>query len=220
MNEASILRIDAAGHPEQLRGFDDIEGRGEWFQNGPPLGIRSLSVTSDGQVLLAAVHVGGIPRSSDRGKTWTPTIPVMYDVHEVKASPTQSNFIAAAAAVGLCESRDSGFTWKAFGEGFENMTSLAVAVMEHEVLFSIQDGPFASRSQIWRHRMDNGRIEQVRDGLPEWLEGKVDTGWIATGDGRAAIVDGGGSLWLTAAGSVGWQPLLNGLPYVLGLAII
>jgi len=68
--------------------------------------------------------------------------------------------------------------------------------------------------------MDNGRIEQVRDGLPEWLEGKVDTGWIATGDGRAAIVDGGGSLWLTAAGSVGWQPLLNGLPYVLGLAII
>jgi hypothetical protein len=34
---------------------------------GPPLGIRSMAATHDGAVLLANVHVGGVPRSTDAG---------------------------------------------------------------------------------------------------------------------------------------------------------
>jgi hypothetical protein len=90
-------------------------------------------------------------------------------------------------------------------------------VLDDEALFSIQDGPFAKRSQVWRWRIGSARVEQVRDGLPEWLDGKVDTAHIAASCGQAAIVDGGGNLWLSRAGSRGWERIAAGLPYCYGL---
>jgi len=104
-------------------------------------------------------------------------------------------------------------------EGLETKSSLAVAVLDKEAIFSIQDGPFARRSQVWRWRIGGERVEQVRDGLPEWLEGKVDTAHITARGGRAAIVDGGGNLWLSRAGSTGWERIASGL-YAFGLVIV
>jgi hypothetical protein len=220
MDDAVMLRISANGKVERLEGFDKVPGRSEWFAGGPPLGVRSLTATLDGAALLAAVHVGGIPRSSDGGETWTPTIPVMFDVHEVCAHPQLPNLVAAAAAAGLCVSNDGGLNWAVFSEGLEATSCLAVAVLQDEVLFSVQDGPFAKRSQVWKWRIGGKRVEQVRDGLPEWLVGKIDTGLLAAGDGRAAIVDGGGNLWLSKAGSAGWERMISDLPYAFGLAIL
>jgi len=62
-------------------------------------------------VLLANVHVGGIPRSVDGGVTWQPTIDIDSDVHEVRAHPKRRGTVVAAAAVGLCTSSDGGATW-------------------------------------------------------------------------------------------------------------
>ena len=65
---------------ESIRGFDEVPGRDTWYAGsavingqvvGPPLGIRSMSATADGSAILANVHVGGIPRSTDGGATWT-----------------------------------------------------------------------------------------------------------------------------------------------------
>ena len=220
MNEAAIVRISPLGHVERLTSFDHVPGRGEWFAGGPPLGVRGLTVTADGRVVLAAVHVGGIPFSIDRGESWMPTIPVMFDVHEVRAHPSLPNLVASACAVGLCVSQDHGQTWRVFSEGPEVTNSLAVVVLEDEVLFSVQDGPFAKRSQVWRWTLGSDRLEQVRDGLPEWLDGKVDTNWIAAGKGQAAILDGGGNLWLSQSGSFGWERIAKGLPYCYGLLIL
>jgi hypothetical protein len=219
-DEAAIVRISPEGLSERLDGFDHAPGREEWFGNGPPLGVRSLTATSDGATILAGVHVGGVPRSVDRGETWSPTMPVLFDVHEIRAHPSRPNLVAAAAAVGLCISDDHGQTWTVFSEGIENTTCLAVAVLENEVLVSVQDGPFAKRSQVWKWEIGGQQIERVQDGLPEWLEGRVDTGGLAAGCGRAAIADGGGNLWLSTAGSAGWQKIADGLPYVFGLAIV
>lgn len=216
-DEAAMVRVPAGGSAERLTGFDNVPERSEWFAGGPPLGVRALTATPGGTTILAAVHVGGIPRSSDRGETWTPTVPIMFDVHEVRAHPFLSNIVAAAAAVGLCTSLDGGRNWTVLSEGLELTNSLAVAVLDDEVLFSIQDGPFAKRSQVWRWRIGSARVEQVRDGLPEWLDGKVDTAHIAASCGRAAIVDGGGNLWLSRAGSRGWERIAAGLPYCYGL---
>ena len=113
--------------------------------------------------------------------------------------------VAAAAAVGLLLSNDDGRSWNVIADGLELTDSLAVAVLPDEVLFSIQDGPFAERSQIWRWQVNGQRIEQVREGLPLWLKGKVDTGHIAASKGQAAVVDGGGDLWLSRVGSTGWD---------------
>src|SRR6188472_3125959 len=90
-DDARVLRVDADGAPEPLRAFASVAGRDTWYAGsavingqrvGPPLGIRSITATPDGAVLLANVHVGGIPRSMDGGVTWEPTIDVDSDVHE------------------------------------------------------------------------------------------------------------------------------------------
>ena len=94
-DDARVLRVSAAGEIEQLRGFDQVAGRDKWYAGnaiingkrvGPPLGVRSITATSDGAVLLANVHVGGIPRSV---VTWQPTIEIDSDVHEVRADPNR-----------------------------------------------------------------------------------------------------------------------------------
>src|SRR6185369_15523564 len=108
------------GSLQRLTGFDNVESRDKWYAGsaiidgkrvGPPLGIRSMAATCDGAVLLANVHVGGVPRSTDAGLTWRPTIDIDSDVHQVCAHPTRPNLVIAAAAVGLCVSRDTGETW-------------------------------------------------------------------------------------------------------------
>jgi hypothetical protein len=219
-SDAILVRVPAGGPAGRLHGFDRISGRQEWFGNGPPLHVRSLTATADGATILAAVHVGGIPRSTDGGETWIPTIPIAFDVHEVRAHPIRPNVVAAAAAVGLCLSEDGGRNWTVCKDGLAETNSLAAAVLPDEALFSIQDGPFAARSQVWRWPFGGKRAEQVRDGLPEWLEGKVDTGRMAAGAGRAAIIDHGGNLWVSETGSRGWRRLASGLPWVFGVAVL
>ncbi len=75
-DDAHILRVDPDGGQQRLTGFDVVAGRDTWFAGsaiingkrmGPPLGIRSMAATCDGAVLLANVHVGGVPRSTDSG---------------------------------------------------------------------------------------------------------------------------------------------------------
>jgi hypothetical protein len=103
------------------------------------------------------------------------SVPLLFLTAIATITSSSPAFVAAACAVGLCLSHDGGATWKLLAEGLDGTTLLAVAVVGDEALFSIQDGPFASRSQIWRWRNGSERVEPVRDGLPEWLEGKVDT---------------------------------------------
>lgn len=219
-DEAAMVRITPTGEAERLKGFDQVRGRSEWFAGGPPLGVRALTGTAAGTTVLAAVHVGGIPRSTDGGETWTPTMPIAFDVHEVRAHPSSSALVAAATAVGLCVSEDSGQNWKVISGSLETKNSLAVAVLPDEVLFGLSDGPFAKRSQVWRWRIGGEGLEQICDGLPRWLDGKIDTAWIAAGGGRAAILDGGGNLWLSSAGLSGWKRIAADLPYAFGLLIL
>jgi hypothetical protein len=220
MDEAAMLRIPVSGEAERLKGFDTVPGRGEWFAGGPPLGVRALTATADASAILAAVHVGGIPRSSDGGETWTPTLPIRFDVHEVRAHPSVPGIVAAAAAVGLCISRDGGQTWSVRSKGLVVTNSLAVAILHDQVLFSVQDGPLAKRSQLWRWWIGADSVEQVRDGLPQWLDGKIDTAKIAAGGERAAIVDQGGSLWLSGEGSGSWKRIATDLTDVFALSIL
>lgn len=218
--QPGLLSISKSGETRKIEGFDQVEGRSDWFQQGPPLHIRSLTVTADGSAIMAAVHVGGIPRSADRGMTWAPTVPIMDDVHEVRADKKLANVVAAATAYGLCASQDGGANWTTFSDGLEVTHGLSVAMLAGEVIFSVQEDPFAKRSQVWRWKHGERTIEQVRDGLPEWQNGKIDTCQMAAGDGRAAFVDGGGNLWLSDKGSMGWNCIAAGVPYPLGVLIV
>ena len=139
--DARLASVDAGGKVERLAGFDTVDGRIEWFAQGPPLHIRAMTATADGAALMAAVHVGGIPRSADGGKSWAATVPIDFDVHEVQAHPSLPNIVVAAAAIGLCVSHDAGLNWDVYAQGPEDPHALAVTALEREIIFSVQGVP-------------------------------------------------------------------------------
>ena len=215
-----LLRVDG-DRLVDAADLDAIDGRAEWHPVGWALHVRSLSATADG-ALLANIHVGGIIRSDDGGATWRPTIAVDADVHEVRAHPTRADVVVAAAAVGLCVSRDGGRTWTTVDDGLHATYARAVAVAGDDVLVSVSDGPFAKTSAIYRATNVGGAsqpLTRVAEGLPDWLDGNVNTHCLASAGDRLALGDGGGSVWVKA-GAAPWARSASGLPDILSVVVV
>ncbi len=221
-DDARVLRVRTDGKIEQLRGFDVVEGRDKWYAGaavingqllGPPLGIRSMTATSDGAVLLANVHVGGIPRSTDRGATWQATIDIDTDVHEVRAHPNRPDIVVAAAAVGLCTSRDGSATWEIEQEGLHASYCSAVAFMGDDVLVAASADHFAAEGGIYRRPVEgHGPLVAVGGGLPIWIDGIADTGCISTKGSTVAIGDQKGNVYVSDDTAHSWSRHADGLP--------
>jgi hypothetical protein len=214
-DDARILRVDPDGARQCLTGFDAIAGRDRWYAGsaivdgkrmGPPLGIRSMAATCDGAVLLANVHVGGIPRSTDAGLTWRPTIDIESDVHQVCAHPTRPDIVIAAAAVGLCMSRDAGATWTIEQQGLHAHHCSAVAFGRNDIFVSAATDPFAKQGAVYRRPIDgNGPLLPLGGGMPKWIDGKADTHCIATRDSMAAVIDWSGRLYVSHDDGATWS---------------
>src|SRR6185436_8553239 len=180
-DDARVLRLESYGALQPLKSFDTVEGRDKWYAGqaivdgkvmGPPLGVRSMSATRDG-VLLVNVHVGGIPRSTDAGLTWRPTIDVDADVHEVCAHPTRPDLVIAAAAVGLCISRDGGATGTVESEGLHAPHCSAVAFGRNDIFVSASVDPFSAQGAVYRRPIDGaGPLQPLGGGMPRWTEGR------------------------------------------------
>jgi hypothetical protein len=63
-------------------------------------------------------------------------------------------------------------------------------------------------------------LERVRAGLPEWLDGNVDTRCLGAGAGRVALADGSGAVWVTAPHSGRWSRAAHGLPRVTAVVVV
>jgi hypothetical protein len=224
-NDARVLCLAASGALEPVSGFDRVEGRETWYAGtavvdgrvvGPPLGVRSMSATCDGRALLVNVHVGGIPRSVDGGETWQPTIDVESDVHEVRAHPTRPELVAAATAVGLALSRDGGATWAIEDAGLHAKHCSAVAFVGDEVWVSASTDPFTKDGAVYARPIASaGPLRRV-PGLPEWFDGKVDTGCIAVSGEDVAVADAGGHVYVSGDGGARWTSVGAALPYPIG----
>jgi hypothetical protein len=228
-DDARILRIDPDGAQQVLMGFDTVAGRDEWYAGtavvdgklmGPPLGVRSMAATCDGAVLLVNVHVGGVPRSTDAGLTWRPTIDVESDVHQVCAHPTRPNLVIAAAAKGLCISRDAGATWTIEERGLHALHCSGVAFGRNDIFVSASTDPFAPQGAVYRRPIDgNDPLQPLGGGMPRWTEGKADTDCIATRDSTVALIDQAGRLYLSHDDGVSWSSPFDRLPTPSGLII-
>jgi len=219
-DDAQVLRVSQDGKIDQLSGFETVPGRDKWYAGtalidgkivGPPLGVRSITATSDGAALLANVHVGGIPRTTDGGVTWQPTIDVESDVHEVCAHPSDPRTVIAASAIGLCISRDGGATWTVEQDGLHALHCTAVAFSEDDILVSAATDHFAAEGAVYRRPIDGRGPFQAVDGLPRWLGGIVDTGCIATFGSALAVADKAGNLYASTDGGHSWLHRDNGL---------
>lgn len=227
-DDARVLEL-ADGRWSPLEGLDATPGRESWYAGtavidgkvvGPPLGIRSMAATCDGAVLLANVHVGGVPRSTDGGASWRPTLDIDDDVHQVAAHPSRPEIVAVAAAVGLGLSADGGETWRMTSEGLHASHCSAAAVTENWVLVSASPDPFAAEGALYRRRIaSDGPLERVGGGLPEWLGGKVDTYCMAASGDDIAFVDWSGALYGSHDEGESWSRWAEGLAAPSGVFI-
>jgi BNR/Asp-box repeat len=207
-------RLHERPHLQPVPSFDTVDGRQQWYAVGSSKPyVRSITATPDG-VLLANVHVGGIPRSTDGGQTWHPTIDVDADVHEVRAHPERPQLALAAAAVGLCLSRDGGVTWTVQTEGLHATYCRAVAVTDDAMLVSASTGPFTDRGAIYRRSLDgDGSFERVSD----WLDGNVDSGRLVAFGDQVAFGDPDGRLHVSSDDGATWT-VRDDVPSVTALA--
>jgi hypothetical protein len=216
--EAHVLRLED-GALTREESFEAVDGRDGWYTpwGGPPA-VRTMAFDRAGRI-HANVHVGGIPRSLDGGQTWTPTIDIDADIHQVIAHPSESDVVLAAGAVGLAISQDGGATWRIEREGLHRTYARAVAVAGETILLTVSNGPRGGGAAVYRTRLGAGvRLDKCSDGLPEWFDGNIDSGWLAAVGSRAAFGTSAGEVYVSDDEGERWGRAADHLPPIRALA--
>lgn len=182
---AHLATLDpATGSLAPVTAFDGVDGRGGWHNPGSaPPDLRSIAVTASG-TWLAAVHVGGVWRSIDRGATWANVVPADADVHEVVAGV--GGRVAAAAATGLGWSGDDGVTWRWTADGLHGAYARAVALDGDIAYLTASTGPRSGDGRLYRGRLGSPLVACTA-GLPPSFPFNLDTGSLAARDGEVAL---------------------------------
>jgi hypothetical protein len=203
------------GAPERVDAFEKVEGREQWFTpwGGPP-STCSLAAGASAAT-YANVHVGGIPKSSDGGESWTPTVDIRSDVHEVRVHAQRPDVVLAAAAVGLGTSEDAGTTWRFATEGLAGTYARAVAAAGEVVFLTASDGPRGGHAAVYRGRLgDATPLERCRGGLPEWFDRNINTHCLDAGGGVVAFGTDDGSVYASSDDGSSWELVAGDLPSV------
>ena len=208
-SEAHLARVGADGHLEMARSFEDAPGRDSWHTpwGGPP---DTRTISEDSTAVFVNVHVGGILRSGDEGVTWEPTIDIHADIHRVV---TGNGRVYAAGAGGLWVSEDQGGSWRLSTEGLHANYCRSAAVCGNTLLVSASAGPHGGRAALYRSDLDGNSFERCRDGLPEWLEGNLDSLCVdALPSGSlAAFATEGGDVYASTDQGSSWARLAEGV---------
>ncbi len=175
-----------------------------------------------GNRAYAAVEVGGVLRSDDRGETWRladgssgdpslegPPAPLVYpDVHSIEVHPSAPDLVFAPTGGGFYRSTDGGTTWSLLYDCYCRACWLDPRDPDHIIL-----GPADSVAE-------NGRIEETRDGGKTWVAASKGTSapWATymverfaqAGEDVIAVLSNGQVL-ASAVKSLDWRPVLADL---------
>ncbi len=120
--------------------------------------------------------------------------------------------VVAAAGAGLCTSSNGGATWRIEKAGLQAPYCSAVAFAGDDVLVSASADHFATEGAIYRRASDGGpTLVAVASGLPEWLDGIVDTACIAARGSAVAVADKKGHLYVSADTGRTWSRRADGI---------
>jgi photosystem II stability/assembly factor-like uncharacterized protein len=215
--EAHLFLLDDTLVP--VESFETVDGRETWHTPwGDPADVRSIAVDVDGAIYVN-VHVGGVVRSRDAGRSWTPTVDIAADVHQVIAHPTRTRIVLAAAAQGFGVSRDGGDSWRFITDGMDASYARAIAVAGDTVLVSTSTGPRGHRAALYRTLLDGDEMfVRCSDGLP-WFESNIDTGCLAAQGSLVVFGTDDGRLFRSLDGGAHWGLLSEGLPRITAVSI-
>jgi hypothetical protein len=211
--QAHLLRL-ANGALARVESFETVEGREAWYTPwGDPADVRSIARATDG-TLHVNVHVGGVVRSRDAGRTWAPTVDIEADVHQVLGHPTRPEIVLAAAYEGFGVSRDGGGSWEFLTGGMHAHYARAVAIADDVVFVSASTGPGGRRSGLYRKPLDGDTpFERCQDGLP-WFADNIDTGCLQAAGPVVVFGTEDGRVYLSSDHGQSFRLLTKGLPAV------
>ncbi len=216
--EAHLFEIKD-GTTVALEAFDAAPGRDEWYTpwGGPP-DTRSLAEWDDH--VYVNVHVGGILRTTDAGASWTPTIDIDADVHQVTTA--EGALVLAACAGGLVMSADRGDSWGERTDGLEHRYARGVTVVGETVLLSTSRGPRGGEAAVYRAPLAGGAFERCTRGLPASFDGNIDSHCL---DGRPAgstVVFGteDGRVFRSEDAGASWDQAAEGLPRIRRMLVL
>ena len=211
-SEAHLLHLTEGGGLVPIESFTEVKGRDDWFTpwGGPP-DTRSMSEWDDD--VYVNVHVGGIVRTDDGGDTWTPTIDIEADVHQVT---TAEGMVLAATAGGLAVSTDRGGTWDHRTEGLVHHYARAVTVVGDTVLLSTSRGPRGGDAVVYRAGLGGGASRQWLSMFPSNELGRpaVHGSNAPPGGPAACFGTADGQVFRSSDDGATWQQLASGLPPV------
>jgi hypothetical protein len=145
-DDARVLRVDAEGEVEPLRGFDEVAGRDTWYAGsavingqrvGPPLGISAVAFAGDDVLVSASLDhfaaQGAIYRRPVDGHR--PLVAVAGGLPEWIGGIADTGCIAThGSAVAIVDSSgnlylsgDTGRSWSSQTSGFPPPSSVLIA---------------------------------------------------------------------------------------------
>src|ERR1051325_1957846 len=184
-----------------------------------------------GPRLYAAVEVGGVLVSNDKGETWAlaegsdgkpdlegPPEPFVYpDVHSLEVHPSSPDLVYAPTGGGFYRSNDGGQTWKLFYDCYCRAVWVDPFHPDHLIL-----GPADGVDR-------NGRIEESRDGgqtwsmasngfqVP-WRRGMVER--FVQSDNELFAVLSNGQLLNTSLSALEWRRVLPNINSINAITLI
>jgi photosystem II stability/assembly factor-like uncharacterized protein len=182
--------------------------------------------------IYAAVEVGGVLISDDRGKTWNlaegsdgnPDINrelatmIHPDVHSITVHRTSSDLVTAATGGGLYRSADGGRNWKNIYRCYIRAIWVDPANAQHIIA-----GPADGVSR-------NGRIEESYDGGQTWhlaSDGMMPAPWSRHMVERFVQLDNdlfailsNGELWFNRLDGSSWHRILSEIHQIKAIAAV
>ena len=205
-----------------------------WFlPYSPEAGcVRGFAIAESGSIesrMYAAVEVGGVLVSNDRGETWqlvegsdgNPDMDrrlgtmIHPDVHSITVHPSSHDLVTAPTGGGLYRSTDGGKTWSCLYHCYCRATWVDPADPQHIIL-----GPADGVSR-------NGRIEESRDGGDSWHSASegMQTPWprhmverLVQADEELLAVLSNGELWSTELEKIKWHRILPDVLHITAVA--
>jgi len=218
-SDPAHLSVVRDGALERVTAFDEVEDRDAWYTpwGGPPA-VRSIA-QAPGGALLANVHVGGILHSDDDGASWTQTIDIDTDVHQVIAP--RDDLALAATGAGFAISRDGGRSWTFDDEGLDHTYCRAVALVGDMIVLSASSSHTGRNAGLWRRPISlGGSFERCGGGFRGRIDDNIDTFWIAASGGEVAVATPGGEVYRSADEATTWTLEADGLDGISAVAFV